>query len=311
MGYVIGGIIVIVLYLLYLYLVWRAAKFLIPLGVPIFIGWVAWNYVQAMWKAFLGGKGFEDEPIGDEPAFKHYFFYKAYRDYELIIRHSLEENRKLAERLINFGVGCFQEEKAILTWPLGVVYFISLLFGAVGATVVYLIFGLAHAAVLALCASVMMILAWLLRLVEYARMAWNRISLRCPHGECYKTIAIPIYQCPNCGSEHKRLIPGSYGLFGRRCQCETTYLRTMFLLGRNKLPNCCPHCRRPLNELIGIVRNLHIPIVGGAAAGKTSFLMANMRDLYQRKWKGEIGLEFPEKKDEALFERCFRDFAGG
>jgi GTPase SAR1 family protein len=311
MGYLIALIPGFIPYKHYIFIAGRVAICLTLFAAVGFALWGIWNYLRTMWRVLIGGKGPEGKPIGKEPAFKQYFFHKAWLDYKEVARQSWDADCKDSKRVMEFCAGCFQKGKAVLTWPVGGVCFIAWLSGAAVACAICLIFALAQAMILALCASVMTLLAWLLRLVEYARMAWNHISMRCPHSECYRRITIPMYKCPKCGAEHRRLIPGSYGLFERRCQCKTTYLRTMFLLGLNQLPNYCPHCQQPLHEQIGVVRNLHIPIVGGASAGKTSFLMANLNELYLRKKKGEIGLDFPSKQDEVLFERCRDDFAEG
>src|SRR5256885_5794497 len=40
-----------------------------------------------------------------------------------------------------------------------------------------------------------------LRTAESVSMAWRRINFVCPHGTCYKKIALPIYICPTCSAE--------------------------------------------------------------------------------------------------------------
>ncbi|MDQ3917031.1 MAG: SH3 domain-containing protein, partial [Acidobacteriota bacterium] len=184
--------------------------------------------------------------------------------------------------------------------------------GSVAAAIAYVVFGLVHLLLVLACAAVAISVALLVRAVEYVSMAWRRIFLVCPNANCYRPISLPVYICPNCGAQHKRLIPGPYGIFRRTCKC-TAKLPTLFLFGRNRLPSLCPHedCQRPLNSSIGVVRNLHIPIVGGPAAGKTSFLMASMCELHERSERGDLDLAFPEKKHQTLFERCSRDFQHG
>ena len=320
MWHIVVLIFVILLYLLYLGLAAYLALYLVPLGALAYALGAVWHFGRAMWDVLLAGKpflgksftkkGFDDKPIGAEPAYRHYFFYKAYRDYEQILCQSWDEMVKFTVNLIGHGRKCFDEEVAIFTWPWGLIYFLAMAVGIVAAGGIGLIFILLLGAVIIFCAEITLALAGMLRLVEYAWMWRNSIFLACPHAECYRTMAIPIYQCPDCGSKHKRLLPGLYGLVRRRCQCGTS-LVTMFLFGRNQLPSECPHCHRPLNEAIGLVRNFHIPLVGGPSAGKTSFLMASMSDLYQRHLDKKVALSFPEKKDQTLFERCHRDFAHG
>lgn len=315
-----AAILAVFLYLLYIGLAIFAAQYLVPLGAVAYALGTVWHCGRSVWdvllagKTFLGnsftGKDFDDVPIGPEPAYRHYFFYKAFRDYEQVLCQSWDEMKEFTLRLIETGKKCFDEDSVLFTWPWGVIYFLAMAGGMAAAVLVGLLFALMLGAVLVLCAGITLALAGLLRLVEYGWMSWNRIFLACPHAECYRKMAIPIYQCPDCGSKHSRLLPGFYGLARRRCQCNTS-LVTLFLFGRNQLPSECPHCHRPLNEAIGLVRNLHIPLVGGPSAGKTSFLMASMSDLYQRCLDKKVELSFPEKKDQALFERCHREFAHG
>lgn len=320
MWHIVAVILAILLYLLYLGLAIFVGQYLVPLGAVAYALGATWHCGRTVWdvllagKPFLGnsftGKDFNDVPIGPEPAYRHYFFYKALRDYEQVLCQSWDEMNKFTVRLIETGKKCFEEDSALFTWPWGVIYFLAMAGGMALAAIVGLLFALMLGAVLVLCAGMTLALAGLLRLVEYAWMSWNRIFLACPHAECYRKMTIPIYQCPDCGSKHNHLLPGFYGLARRRCQCNAS-LATLFLFGRNQLPSECPHCHRPLNEAIGLVRNLHIPLVGGPSAGKTSFLMASMSDLYQRYLDNNVELSFPEKKDQALFERCHRDFAHG
>ena len=54
----------------------------------------------------------------------------------------------------------------------------------------------------------------------------NGIFGACPI--CGEKYNIPIYVCSNCGKEHKKLIPGKYGIFNRRCQCGNK-MPTMFM----------------------------------------------------------------------------------
>jgi hypothetical protein len=42
-------------------------------------------------------------------------------------------------------------------------------------------------------------------------------------------------------------------------------------------------------------------VVGGPAAGKTSYLMASMVGLRSQAASGALKLEFPEKRDKGLF----------
>ncbi|HEY0460089.1 MAG TPA: hypothetical protein VGC97_13210, partial [Pyrinomonadaceae bacterium] len=237
---------VIALYLLYLYVLFYLSLILLPIGCLVFVGAVLFNYLKVIWTELIVGNGWNDSPTGSEPAFKQYYFRKAYRDYEQVVKKSWELNREASNWVIQTGVKIFQSA-VIFTWPLGITFFLIAAIGAVTGVAAYIFFGLIHLALVAVIAVLAVSTAYLLRLIEYISMLWRRIFLVCPNSDCYKKIALPIYICPNCSKEHKSLIPGSYGIIRRKCEC-TAWLPTLFLFGRNDLPSLCPHeeCRRPL-----------------------------------------------------------------
>lgn len=303
---------VIILYGLYIYLLFLVSSFLFPIGSVALVCIVLYNYLATMWREMFVGDGWADSPEGPEPAFRQYYFRKAYHDYKQVVVESWKPNQAAATWVVETGKKLFTNGAVLFTWPLGILFFAIALVGSVAALVAYAVFGLVHLLLVLTCAAVAFALGLLVRAVEYVSMAWRRIFLVCPHANCYRRISLPLYVCPNCGAQHRRLIPGSYGIFRRTCKC-TAKLPTLFLFGRNHLPSLCPHedCGRPLNSEHGVLRNLHFPVVGGPAAGKTSFLMASMCELKERADRGALSLEFPEKKHEALFERSSRDFLHG
>lgn len=288
------------------------APVLFVAGSLLFSGVVLWHYVQAMGANLFWGTGWVDSPDTGEPAFRQYFFRKAFRDYEAIVHQSYAMNVRRAEAVIASGKILFTNPGKLFTWPLGVVFYCIVAGTAAVAAVVYLAFGAIHLLLVGLFCAIAMTGALAFRFLEYISMLWRRIFLACHNAGCYQKISLPIYMCPDCGAEHKRLIPGPYGTFRRRCQCGQK-LPTLFLFGRNRLPAVCPHesCRRPLSAALGTLPNLHVPVVGGPAAGKTSFLMANMVELSAQTTSGKLSLKFPEKKDERLFESCRAAFAAG
>src|SRR5262249_16007625 len=82
--------------------------------------------------------------------------------------------------------------------------------------------------------------------------------------------------------------------------------------GRRQLEAECPHCHRSLNAAIGAARNVHIALVGGPAAGKTSFLMASMVELQRQADSRILALDFPDQqKDRPLFDQCRQMFSCG
>lgn len=116
----------IALYLLYLYVLFYVSMILIPIGCFIFIGAVLYNYLRVIWTELIVGDGWRDSPTGNEPAFKQYYFRKAYYDYEQVVIKSWELNSEAANWVIQTGVKIFQSA-VIFTWPLGLTFFLLLL----------------------------------------------------------------------------------------------------------------------------------------------------------------------------------------
>lgn len=287
--------------------------FLILLGVLGMAAFVAlgaallFRYGLAMIAVLLRRQGPADEVVAPEPAFKQYFFKKAWLDYRSIVDRSSKASWDMLEWAVKLNYltekGCFVVGQMIL---------IGAAAGIVTGAAMLALIGLCHLALVVLCCAVAISFAYLCRVLEYGAMLWRRIFLVCPHAGCYRRIALPIYVCPSCGVQHKQLIPGSYGTLRRRCQCGLL-LPTMFLVGRHRLPSLCPHphCLRPLSSATGTARNLHFPIVGGPTTGKSSLLTAIMAELSEAARSGRVQLAFPEKKDERLFAASREAFASG
>ncbi|MCL2498264.1 MAG: hypothetical protein FWF06_06615 [Symbiobacteriaceae bacterium] len=103
------------------------------------------------------------------------------------------------------------------------------------------------------------------------------IQSRCPN--CKHISVIPVFLCSGCSKEHKQLVPGPYGVWRRSCSCHTS-LATTFLSGRSKLQAICPYCAVELAA--SNATQYGIQLVGGAGAGKTTFL-TSFWHLYQKK----------------------------
>ena len=116
--------------------------------------------------------------------------------------------------------------------------------------------------------------------------AYYRIYFRCPHANCHAQMDIPIYECPQCKTQHTRLRPSIYGVFYHRCKgpegdtCNYP-LPTLDALGRKNLTRYCPTCSREIPQIIGQATNVHLPIVGGPSAGKSYILAAMTSELMQ------------------------------
>lgn len=135
----------------------------------------------------------------------------------------------------------------------------------------------------------------LLWAINRVNAAYYRIYFRCPHANCHAQMDVPIFLCPDCGTEHTNLRPSRYGVFYHHCKgaegdtCNYP-LPTLDVLGRRSLERICPTCRRDLPAAIGRATNLHIPLVGGPSAGKSYLLAAATHELHNGPVAKQLGL---------------------
>ena len=161
--------------------------------------------------------------------------------------------------------------------------------------------------VLMLCIVLMIVLAFgfvlfyvcftLLWLADRALLAWKSIQNRCPR--CKRLSIVPLFQCPQCGTLHKNLTPGPYGIFRVKCTCGTLLPTTVFN-GRSKLKAFCPYCNE--NFAHGGAAQFGIQIVGPVSSGKTTFLAAFWHE-YSNILKRSFGKDYtisPKKSFDEL-----------
>lgn len=97
----------------------------------------------------------------------------------------------------------------------------------------------------------------------------HAVTCRCP--SCKRLCVIPIFLCPDCGTEHAGLTPGPYGVFHRKCACGHRLPTTVFN-GRSGLGCVCPFCGTPLAH--STARQFGVQLVGSTSVGKTAYLTA-------------------------------------
>lgn len=312
--YLILAIVIIIAYILLISFLFSITfQFLVPIGCVIFIGAVLYNYVKVVYEELIVGKGWIDSPTGAEPAFKQYFFRKAFYDYWEVVKKSGVRNVAVLVWAKDRGLYLFPWNHLLwFTFPLALGYIAVVAAGTLAGVLAYLIFGLAHLAIVAATAALAITAAYTLRGVERLLMLSRRISIKCPNRDCHEHIPLPYYFCPNksCGAKHVNLLPGDYGVVKRQCQCGA-WLPTLFLFGRNELPGYCPSCDKPLNPSIGVTKNIHIPIIGGRSAGKSHFLVAAMMEIHQREADGKVSVAFADKKSEDDYANWKRYFESG
>lgn len=304
-----GGIIVIAVYLAVIYLIF--AYLFVPalcVATIIMIVYILYNFSKAF-STGIKQENPDDPSQNAQPAYKQYFFRKAFADLKEITRENYALNIESLKGLWHkIKAAFFKGTQAWVAWPIGLAAILAIPVAIIVGGAVYLVVTLLHILTVLGVATGVLVLAGTLRTVESFNMARQRIFFACPN--CYHKFPIPIYQCPNCDSEHTKLIPGQFGLLKRKCQCGTL-LPTTFFNGRNKLPSKCPECHSPLTSDVGVAINVHYPIVGGAASGKSSFLVASMLELEKMGESNQYSLSFPEKADEMSFLKAKRDFEKG
>lgn len=272
-------------------------------------------------KAVSGGAAFE------EVAPRAYLFGPCFADIFFLIGHAIANNFK---KLPTFGLGA----GCLLGIPLFIASLIDMLvriflgvFGTLFMSVVVLLIFLA----LEIPALIVMGIALLLENLFYAS---RKISYRCPY--CKNEYKIPVYICPepHCGAKHKRLRPGVFGVGKRRCVCGKTILplkakgkgfywvyENVMKRGKpavkrrkerfrfSELHSECPICGNQYDA--GLTKPTSIALIGGAAAGKTTFKVAFAYTfLDEEAVKAGMEFDFPDPESEREYERAIRCFKG-
>lgn len=162
-----------------------------------------------------------------------------------------------------------------------------------------------------------LLLAWLfLALLEVSALTVLRLCyvkagrIRCHCPACYKTMAIPTYLCPTCQAKHTHLQPGLSGVFFHRCLSCATALPTLDWIGRKRLARVCPSCHCVLGRYFGTGPEIHIALVGGSGAVKTSYLLTALEALRQQRPDGIKGTLTDTTQEQLLTKELRRLRAG-
>jgi len=236
-----------------------------------------------------------------EPAVKSYFFDKGYKDLWQTIKESWSLNLASSEEHFQRASRTGFEDVAegaqtIFWWSAGISVVV---FG----TAVFAITSLLHVALLGLVFLLIYIAFSLVLLTEWCYMGIRSFFTACP--ACHEKSRLPEYFCPSCGEVHRRLIPSSYGILRRRCQCGEK-LPATFFLDRGGLTSRCPNpdCHEILDRSHTESRKAFVPIVGGPAVGKSAYLFATVRRLLEREApRRSLECSFIESTTEAQFDR--------
>lgn len=244
-----------------------------------------------------------------QPAIKSYFFGKGYRDLWSTIVYAWGLNWDDAKKFgskFSDNIQSAQDNKGY--------YFLAAGWGFAALSVV--VFGTAF--FLALSAVHITILGIFFLLVYFSfTILWgidklyrvkNKIFTACP--VCHHKSELPVYLCSKCKAAHTNLIPSSYGIIKRTCNCGAR-LPTSFLNGRSSLEGKCQICGHSLKGGTETTP-LCIPIIGGPSVGKTCFLFAAANTLIEKiAPKNCWETPFLNQQNEELYNRMSQDFKNG
>jgi len=178
-------------------------------------------------------------------------------------------------------------------WLAGVVQYIS-------ALLIVTLFACIQFLSLVIWAGFALLVMAILAFSNFLYRNYYKIYNRCP--DCHEQMDIPIFVCPTCATEHSQLWPSIYGVFHHRCKCGYK-LPTLNLLGRKKLIQKCAACRTPMNNEIGSMINIHIPVIGGPSTGKSNYIVMATAQLMEDygKTRGYL-FDFPDSNHRLNFE---------
>ncbi len=206
-----------------------------------------------------------DVPVGVK---RNYCFGPGFHQISEIVKGAFDNLTEYRTKLTAWKDSALQQKWFIDMWiylGYGFAVFCAQVLGFIWVSVFSVI--LATAIVIGLV--VFFLFFSILWLTDRIVLVLKSIHSRCPN--CKRKSVIPVFVCPTCGLEHKKLVPGPYGVFKRKCTCGTM-LATTFLGGRSKYAALCPFCETEL--LSSSSQQYGIQLVGGVGTGKTTFLAA-------------------------------------
>jgi Double-GTPase 2 len=262
-----------------------------------------WEFLRSAGRRIARRGGEDRRPLDPEPAFELYVAGQLGRD----LRSAASDSWESMQRLRAMTVSFWDSHREGMGMPLGI--------GALVGGFVGVALGAVVAAILTLpvvvVAGVVVVGAWLLigvlRAAEALRRKVRRTSYECPVD--HERFPLPVYVCPSCGAEHRRLVPGRWGIVKRECRCGAVALPTMVLNGRQRVPQQCPS-GHSMAGIIGYTEMLRIALVAGPRAGKSTFLAGALHELDGLSKDGKLALAVVEdsRKD---FDAALDDLEHG
>jgi Double-GTPase 2 len=265
------------------------------LAIPILAGAGACGLIVAMTGfAVSGVRGFGGDASldalrirpeeGAEPAYRSYFQGPVIREFGLVVDQSSRVAVSRIGQCVGWGWDRFNKYDSTWWKCFALLPVLALTIGLVigGCLAAVILAGTAIVAGVLLGLMVLLgrILGLVLMGIELTVLAIRGITLECP--SCRERVTRPVYRCSGeagCDAAHKRLVPGRYGVLFRVCRCGRL-LPTLLLLGKLKLASQCSHCAYQLPRRGYSVQTLHIPVAGAPQVGKSVFMFASVKRLY-------------------------------
>lgn len=232
------------------------------------------------------------KPKDPEPAFELYVLGQLRRD----VITALESGRTALKDFIATCARQADKWSHGATIPLAVGIVVGSWTGAALAALIGALLALPIVIIAAIFSGIAWLVVGFLRGLEWLRRRIRKAHYECPHD--HERFPIPVYVCPSCGAEHRRLVPGRWGVLRRECSCGSAALPTMVLNGRQRIPQQCPS-GHPMSGLIGYAENLPVALVGGPSSGKTTFLAAASMELELLAASGHFAIDVMDESRSA------------
>ncbi|MGK5639736.1 hypothetical protein ACSNOK_15695 [Streptomyces sp. URMC 126] len=253
-------------------------------GVCVTLPGLVWAQWLAVWRAFGRPAPVPPDP-GGEPAVPAYLRVTASRDLRATWWDGLEQHERLmgdAERFLaervgdafrrpgrggTGGPGCLM----VFLRPAFLLTAVGAVLTATAVSILPLLFALVP---WALCRALWSLWWALGAAVERVERLLRGGRAPCPYADCGRAVGRPVRLCPACRARHRRLVPGRYGVFRRRCRCGA---RLPVVLRAHRLDAACPHCGKALPP--GYERARVVVLVGGPAAQRAGVHRQGLADL--------------------------------
>lgn len=226
----------------------------------------------------------------DEPARRSYFFGPGYKQLIETIKDAFSANADTGLDIEVTGDSIRGDSTGIWGFCRAIGKIIYIVLGYISVyvvgTLLCITLGLIHGTITTFFMLLTYIIFSVVWIIDRLYLVKNKIRADCP--TCHSRFLIPTFMCPDCGAMHKKLVPGSYGIWKHKCTCGKK-LPATFLNGRSKLDAFCPDCGSPL--VASDARPIVFQLIGGSKAGKTVYLSAFFHE-YLQKLSSNRNLEF-------------------